>query len=177
MTSLFIKHALYYCTTHMVTETLNSIFPKSVISVEETIHINKYGFKSKSFRIHVARSQCIQNILLNRIQMQGFAAIVYDNTWDSKLQRSVDRYWKIYLSFVPRLMSEEEQMNMMFNNTIENSTLENSDTDDDMPPLEPYKENVWVKEHPQENIYETRQSRSEYNLTEKFMTEDLEFLD
>ena len=176
MTSLDIKHALYYCTTQMVTDTFNYIFPKSVLSVDEKIHTNKYGYKSKSFRIHVARSQGIQLILLNRIRMQGFAAIVYDNTWDSKLQRSVDRYWKIYVSFVPRLMTEEEQMNMLFNTTIQNETLENSDTDDDMPPLEPYKENVCVKDT-QENIYETRQSRYDYNLTEHFMTEDLEFLD
>ena len=173
MTSLDIKHALYYCTTQMVADTLNSIFPKSVISVDEKIHTNKYGYKSKSFRIHIARSQSVQFILLNRIRMQGFAAIVYDNTWDSKLRRSIDRYWKVYLSFVPRLMSEEEQMNMMFNNNIENETLD-SDTDDDMPPLEPYKENV---KDTQENPYETLQSRSGFNLTEKFMTEDLEFLD
>jgi hypothetical protein len=172
MASLVIKHALYYCTTQMVTETLNSIFPKSVLSVDEKIHTNKYGYKSKSFRIHVARSQGVQLILLNRIQMQGFAAIVYDNTWDSKLQRSVDRYWKVYLSFVPRLMTEEEQMNMIFTKTTLNHDLENSDTDDDMPPLEPYKENTYVKETPHETHYETRQSRAFFDLTE-----ELEFLD
>ncbi len=107
---LIIKHALRNCTVNMVTDTFNAIVPDSVVSVTVEIHTNKYGYISKSFIIHVVKFEGIQ-IILNRIQEKGFAAIIYANTWDSKLKCQIDRYWKVYIPNVckPRLMEEDEQ--------------------------------------------------------------------
>ena len=127
MVFLVIKHALKYCTTQMVEDTFNSINPYSVINVSEHVHTNKYNYTSKSFRIQV-HSNSIQ-LILDRIVEKGFAAIIYDNTWDSTLRKYVDRYWKV-TAIIPRLMEAEEQSKM----------CEVSITYDDLPPLEPEPE-------------------------------------
>ena len=107
MVFLVIKYALKYCTSLLVEDMFNSISPNSVIHVEEQVHTNKYNHTSKSFRIRVIRSKGI-DLILDRIAEKGFAAIIYDNTWDSTLRKYVDRYWKV-TAIIPRLMEEDDQ--------------------------------------------------------------------
>jgi hypothetical protein len=128
MVFLVIKYALKYCTKQLVEDTVNSISRGSVVNVEEQVHTNKYNHTSKSFRIRVICTNDIQ-LILDRIAEQGFAAIIYDNTWDSNLRKYVDRYWKV-TAIIPRLMEAEEQSKMG----------EVSISYDDLPHLEPCTE-------------------------------------
>jgi hypothetical protein len=155
---LIIKHALRNCTVNMVTDTFNAIVPDSVVSVTDAIHTNKYGYISKSFIIHVIKFEGIQ-IILNRIQEKGFAAIIYANTWDSTLKCQVDRYWKVYIPNVckPRLMEEDEQ------NKIGKV--------DEIPALEPCSSSFEMN-RAMSKTYMDRHARAFFDLTE-----DLEFLD